>query len=252
MSPCASSGTRASSVSCVGWPAGSISHTTRGACNARTSDGKSLVSLTPFSFSRLARATGLTSKALTRAPPRASRRAMLAPIRPSPTMPICISVHLGSCRRRQTRKSAPREISVEHSTGRGRAQRIMQAISVTHAVQLMSQMPALFISHGAPTLIITPGETRDFLSRLAAELPQPRAVLAVSAHWESAAPTLSLAQAPATIHDFYGFPRELYEIEYPAPGAVQMAEQASQLLSKAGFAVRTDAQRGLDHGAWVP
>jgi 4,5-DOPA dioxygenase extradiol len=116
----------------------------------------------------------------------------------------------------------------------------------------MSQMPALFVSHGAPSLIVTPGETREFLSELAADIPRPRAVLAVSAHWESAQPMLSLAPRPATIHDFYGFPRALYEIEYPAPGAVEMAQQAAALLSKAGFDVRTDEHRGLDHGAWAP
>jgi 4,5-DOPA dioxygenase extradiol len=77
-------------------------------------------------------------------------------------------------------------------------------------------------------------------------------VVAVSAHWESAQPILSVAQQPATIHDFYGFPRELYAIEYPAPGAPDIALEAARLLSQAGFDVHTDERRGLDHGAWVP
>jgi len=116
----------------------------------------------------------------------------------------------------------------------------------------MSKFPALFVSHGAPTLIITPGETRQFLGEVAAQFPRPRALLAVSAHWESAEPMVSLARQPETIHDFYGFPRELYEIEYPAAGAVELAQRAAALLSAAGFVVRKDERRGLDHGAWVP
>jgi len=116
----------------------------------------------------------------------------------------------------------------------------------------MSKLPALFVSHGAPTLIITPGEARDFLSGLAPQFPRPQAVLAVSAHWESAEPTVSHAQHPETIHDFSGFPRELYAMRYPAPGAVELAKRTSALLTQAGFAVRADDRRGLDHGAWVP
>jgi len=116
----------------------------------------------------------------------------------------------------------------------------------------MSKLPALFVSHGAPTLVITPGEARDFLSGLGGQLPQPQAVLAVSAHWESADPTVSLAQHPETIHDFSGFPRELYAMRYPAPGAVELAQRTAALLTQAGFTVRTDDRRGLDHGAWVP
>jgi 4,5-DOPA dioxygenase extradiol len=116
----------------------------------------------------------------------------------------------------------------------------------------MSTLPALFVSHGAPTLIITPGEARDFLSALGAQLPRPRAVLAVSAHWETVEPTVSLAPHPETIHDFSGFPRELYEMRYPAPGAVELAKRTSALLTQAGLAARADDRRGLDHGAWVP
>jgi 4,5-DOPA dioxygenase extradiol len=113
-------------------------------------------------------------------------------------------------------------------------------------------LPALFVSHGAPTLIITPGETRDFLGKVAAQFPRPTAVLAISAHWETAEPTVSVAQQPETIHDFYGFPRELYAIEYPAPGALDLAQRTLGLLSAAGFDPLKDERRGLDHGAWVP
>jgi len=116
----------------------------------------------------------------------------------------------------------------------------------------MSSQPSLFVSHGAPTLIITPGEARDFLTGLGQQIPKPRAVLAVSAHWETSEPTVSLAQKPETIHDFSGFPRELYAIQYPAAGAVDLAQHAAALLLQAGFRTHTDSTRGLDHGAWVP
>src|SRR3954453_20290523 len=116
----------------------------------------------------------------------------------------------------------------------------------------MSKLPALFVSHGAPTLIITPGEARDFLSGLGAQFPRPQAVLAVSAHWESAEPTVSLARHPPTIHDFSGFPPELYEMRYLAPGAVELANRTSALLTQAGSAARTEDRRVLDQGAWVP
>ena len=85
-------------------------------------------------------------------------------------------------------------------------------------------------------------------SALAETLPRPRAVLAVSAHWTTSSPAVSAAATPETIHDFYGFPPALYDIRYPAPGAVALAREVAELVP--GIAV--DDQRGLDHGAWLP
>lgn len=116
----------------------------------------------------------------------------------------------------------------------------------------MTRQPALFISHGAPTLALETGQTRDFLARLGAGLTRPRAILVVSAHWETAAPAVSTATQPETIHDFYGFPQALYEMRYPAPGAPEVARQAAQLLGDAGLPAVAVPDRGLDHGAWVP
>ena len=116
----------------------------------------------------------------------------------------------------------------------------------------MSKLPALFISHGAPKLVITPGAARDFLGTLGQALPRPDAILAVSAHWETAQPTLGSSMTPPTIHDFRGFPREMYEITYPAIGSPVLANRAVGLLDAAGFKAREDSARGLDHGAWVP
>ncbi len=114
------------------------------------------------------------------------------------------------------------------------------------------RMPAVFLSHGAPTLAVEEtNETRAW-SRLAGELPRPKAILAVSAHWDTDAPMVSTSRLPETIHDFSGFPRELYEQRYPAPGAPSLAKQVAERLSQAGFACESDPSRGLDHGAWVP
>jgi len=112
--------------------------------------------------------------------------------------------------------------------------------------------PALFVSHGAPTLPLEPGATRDFLSALGKTLGRPRAVIIVSAHWETTQPAVSTAAAPQTVHDFYGFPEALYRLRYPAPGAPALAERAAALLSKAGMSTQLVPDRGLDHGAWVP
>ena len=114
------------------------------------------------------------------------------------------------------------------------------------------QVPALFLSHGAPTLAVEEtAETRAWAA-LAAELPRPRAILAVSAHWDTDSPMVSTAARPATIHDFTGFPAELYAQRYPAPGDPALAARVVKLLGAAGLACGTDPERGLDHGAWVP
>lgn len=116
----------------------------------------------------------------------------------------------------------------------------------------MTTFPSLFISHGAPDLILHPGPTFDFLQQLGAKLGKPRAIVVVSAHWLSPVPTLSTVLAPETIHDFWGFPEELSRMHYPAPGAAEVAEQAAHLLTAHGIDWRLDPSRGLDHGAWVP
>ena len=114
------------------------------------------------------------------------------------------------------------------------------------------RLPALFLSHGAPTLAVQQTSQTRAWAELARELPRPKAILAVSAHWDTAEPAVSAATHPETIHDFGGFARELYEQRYPAPGAPDLAERAAAHLQKVGIACRIDPDRGLDHGAWVP
>jgi 4,5-DOPA dioxygenase extradiol len=116
----------------------------------------------------------------------------------------------------------------------------------------MTTAPALFISHGAPTFALEPGLLGANLRAMASRLPGVRAVLVVSAHWQSRGVRVMTTLAPETVHDFGGFPPELYRLQYPAPGAPEAALKAGRLLTDQGFAVTEDAQRGLDHGAWVP
>jgi 4,5-DOPA dioxygenase extradiol len=113
-------------------------------------------------------------------------------------------------------------------------------------------IPVLFVSHGAPTLPLEPGETGAAWRKLGEQMPKPSAILVISAHWESHIPTVSRATHPETIHDFSGFPAELYKLQYHAPGAPEMAQSAALALQQAGIPVQLDDKHGLDHGAWVP
>jgi 4,5-DOPA dioxygenase extradiol len=116
----------------------------------------------------------------------------------------------------------------------------------------MSAMPALFVSHGAPTLPLEDSPARDFLAHLGSELAVPKAILAISAHWETERPAVSAAERPETIHDFHGFPEALYRLRYPAAGAPALARRVADLLRGRGLAVDIDEARGFDHGAWTP
>lgn len=117
----------------------------------------------------------------------------------------------------------------------------------------MPDFPTLFLSHGSPMLALQDSPARRHLQGLGASLGRPQAIVVVSAHWETrGGPAVSLAGRPETIHDFGGFPRALFEITYPAPGAPSVAERAANLLEAGGHPVGRDASRGLDHGAWVP
>ena len=113
-------------------------------------------------------------------------------------------------------------------------------------------LPSLFVSHGSPMLPLTDTPARSFLGELGVRLPRPKAVLVISAHWETESPVVSAAARNETIHDFYGFPRPLYDLNYPAPGAPSLAPEVAELLRASGLSCAVDEARGLDHGAWVP
>lgn len=113
-------------------------------------------------------------------------------------------------------------------------------------------LPSLFLSHGAPTLPLVDTPARRFLSEFGRTLPRPKAILMISAHWDTDRPAVNAVAWNETIHDFYGFPRPLYELRYPAPGSPDLAATVVGHLRTAGLPCDVDQHRGLDHGAWVP
>ncbi|MEP7180713.1 MAG: class III extradiol ring-cleavage dioxygenase [Betaproteobacteria bacterium] len=116
----------------------------------------------------------------------------------------------------------------------------------------MTRLPTVFLSHGSPMHAKDAGAAGRAWTALARSLPRPEAVLMVSAHWDTSLPMLTGNPKPQTIHDFGGFPDELYKIRYDAPGAPEVAARAATLLKAAGLTAGIDGCRGLDHGAWVP
>lgn len=115
-------------------------------------------------------------------------------------------------------------------------------------LRAMKTIPPVFLSHGSPMLLLNRGRTGAAWQTLAAGLPRPRAILAVSAHWTTRVAAVSAAPKPTTIHDFYGFPEALYELDYPAPGSADLAARVAGLVP----GIHVDGLRGLDHGAWAP
>lgn len=116
----------------------------------------------------------------------------------------------------------------------------------------MSTTPVLFVSHGAPTFALEPGRLGPALTATGKHLPRPRAALVVSPHWMTRGLRVATGAAPATVHDFGGFDRALYDLQYPAPGHPELAARTIEVLREAGWPAVADAQQGLDHGAWVP
>lgn len=115
----------------------------------------------------------------------------------------------------------------------------------------MARQPTLFVSHGAPTFALEPGRAGALLRDAGARL-SPSAIVVVSPHWMTRDLAVTAAALPHTIHDFGGFPKALYELQYLAPGAPALAKRIVQLFAAAAVPVREDDDRGLDHGAWVP
>jgi 4,5-DOPA dioxygenase extradiol len=113
-------------------------------------------------------------------------------------------------------------------------------------------LPVLFLSHGSPMHALDAGAAGRAWEALGRTLPRPRAVLMASAHWETSVPMLTGNPKPQTIHDFGGFPAELFALRYAAPGDSGLATRAVALLKGAGITAGVDGCRGLDHGAWVP
>jgi 4,5-DOPA dioxygenase extradiol len=110
------------------------------------------------------------------------------------------------------------------------------------------RMPVLFVGHGSPMNAIEDNVYSREWKRLGAELPRPKAILSISAHWLTQGTYVTHASRPQTIHDFGGFPKELFAVEYPAPGSPEMAARVSEAVSEPRIAM--DDRWGLDHGTW--
>ena len=115
-----------------------------------------------------------------------------------------------------------------------------------------AKLPALFISHGAPTLAIEQSATTSALARIGQNLPKPRAIIIMSAHWQSAKLEISSNPQPKTWHDFSGFSPELYELQYPTIGQPALAESLAQQLTARGINCSVNPVRACDHGVWAP
>ena len=116
----------------------------------------------------------------------------------------------------------------------------------------MNTLPALFVSHGAPLFAVDAGTTGPALRGWAAAHARPSAIVVMSPHWMARTPTVMGTPAPQTWHDFGGFPAELYQLQYPAPGDPALAQEIVRLLQAAGIESSLDNRRPYDHGAWVP
>ena len=116
----------------------------------------------------------------------------------------------------------------------------------------MQRAPSLFVSHGSPMFAVEPGLLGPHLERVGRDLGTLSAIVIVSPHWQTRGVRVTGALAMETIHDFGGFPAQLYALQYPASGDPVLAASVVKLLQSTGFDARLDASRGLDHGAWVP
>jgi 4,5-DOPA dioxygenase extradiol len=120
--------------------------------------------------------------------------------------------------------------------------------SLAAAPEAETTMPVLFIGHGNPMNAIEDTEFSRAWAEVARSLPKPKAILCVSAHWETDGTRVTAMEQPKNIHDFYGFPPALFEKRYPAPGSPELARMTQEMLRESG--AELDSEWGLDHGAW--
>ncbi len=113
---------------------------------------------------------------------------------------------------------------------------------------MTEKMPVLFVGHGSPMNAIEENEFGRAWSEMGRQLPRPKAILAVSAHWETMGTKVTAMEKPRTIYDFYGFPKELYEVTYPAAGSPDLVQMVRKVIKKTE--IQPDMTWGLDHGTW--
>jgi Uncharacterized conserved protein len=130
----------------------------------------------------------------------------------------------------------------------GSTMKLNELNRLTEQLSSTEKMPVLFLGHGSPMNAIEENEFVAGFRNVGKTIPKPQAILCVSAHWETPGTFVTAMQSPRTIHDFGGFPRELHEVQYPAPGSPELAKQITETVKKTG--VELDHKWGLDHGAW--
>ncbi len=130
----------------------------------------------------------------------------------------------------------------------GAAMKLSSLSKITDPLAGTDPMPVLFLGHGSPMNAIQENEFVAGFRNIATDIPKPQAILCVSAHWETRGTLVTAMEKPRTIHDFGGFPRELFEVQYPAPGSPELAKMTQETVTST--AVGLDQQWGLDHGAW--
>jgi 4,5-DOPA dioxygenase extradiol len=129
------------------------------------------------------------------------------------------------------------------------AMKLNELDRITGPVSKTEKMPVLFVGHGSPMIAVEENEFVSGFRKIASQIPTPKAILMVSAHWETAGTRVTSMDNPPTIHDFGGFPKELYEVQYPAPGNPTLAKETSTLIKSTD--VLLDEKWGLDHGTWT-
>ncbi len=130
----------------------------------------------------------------------------------------------------------------------GAAMKLNELNKITSSFGSTEQMPLLFLGHGSPMNAIEDNEFTRSFHDISTQIEKPKAILVISAHWETRGTFLTAMEHPETIHDFGGFPKALYEVQYPAPGSPELAREVQQLVTSTNAGL-TD-QWGLDHGAW--
>ena len=144
------------------------------------------------------------------------------------------------------RKTFIKFLSLIPVTGVG--MKLNQLNKMTQQYNSTERMPVLFLGHGSPMNAIEENEFVQGWREIGKTLPKPNVVLCVSAHWETKGTFITAMEKPKTIHDFGGFPEELYQVQYPAPGSPQLANEIKDVVKKTE--VGLDDKWGLDHGAW--
>jgi 4,5-DOPA dioxygenase extradiol len=130
----------------------------------------------------------------------------------------------------------------------GAAMKLNELDKLASSFDTTEKMPVLFVGHGSPMNAIEENEFVSGWREIGKSLPRPNAILCVSAHWETQGTSLTVMEKPKTIHDFGGFPKELFNVQYPAPGSPELAKETKSIIHKTE--TKLDEKWGLDHGCW--